>query len=325
MPTPKVSVVIPVYGVEPYIEKCVRSLFEQTLDSLEYIFVNDYTPDASMDIVNRVAQEYPRRKEQLVIINHPHNMGGAKARESGIKAATGEYIIHCDSDDWVDTHMYQDLYEKAKREELDCLICSAVYQTDGTNHQKLQQNVPHEKFAFVEALLYCKTPVALYSFLVKREIYQSPEMMLPICHMMEDRVYSLEIICLTRNYGYTDTPYYYYRMRPDSICGDVSEKNLLNSFSQGWENMALIESFLSKRGLREQYQGPLSYSRFFTITWLLLPLVKQNNSYHSLFAKYFFSVRPSLLRSNRISFTIKLVCILISLGLYPLYPHRSEK
>ena len=97
MSTPKVSVIIPVYNVEPHIERCARSLFEQTLEEIEYIFVNDCTPDASMRILQNVLENYAQRKNQIIIINQPYNMGAAKAREIGIKAASGEYIIHCDS------------------------------------------------------------------------------------------------------------------------------------------------------------------------------------------------------------------------------------
>jgi glycosyltransferase involved in cell wall biosynthesis len=287
--------------------------------------VNDCTPDASMDIVNRVAQEYPRRKEQLVIINHPHNMGGAKARESGIKAAKGEYIIHCDSDDWVDTHMYQDLYEKAKQKELDCLICSTYYETDGSSCVKTRWEVPLDKYKFIEQLLHWKTPAEVYNFLVKREIYQSSRLMIPTFHMAEDRAYALQIMYFVKRYDFTDIPYYYRLKRSDSICGDHSQDGLIRSFHQAWENLNLMETFLKENNLLDRYAQGLSYCRYRMIIWLLLPLVQQNNSYHSLFAKYFFSVRLSLLRSNSISLTRKLVCTLISLGLYPLFPHRSEK
>ena len=77
---PKVSVSVPIYNVEKYIEKCVRSLFEQTLDDIEYIFVNDCTPDKSMDILRRVLVEYPQRQEQVKVIDHKVNKGSATVR-----------------------------------------------------------------------------------------------------------------------------------------------------------------------------------------------------------------------------------------------------
>ena len=99
---PKVSVIIPVYGVEKYIEKCARSLFEQTLDDIEYLFVDDCTPDKSVDILKHILEEYPHRKSQVVIHRMEQNSGQAVVREWGVKNAKGDFIIHCDSDDWVD-------------------------------------------------------------------------------------------------------------------------------------------------------------------------------------------------------------------------------
>ena len=110
----KVSVCIPVYGVEKYIERCARSLFEQTMsDGIEFIFVNDCTPDKSIEILEKVLAEYPHRKKQTQIINHEKNSGLVAARKTGLAHATGEYIIHCDSDDWVDVDFYQVMYETA--------------------------------------------------------------------------------------------------------------------------------------------------------------------------------------------------------------------
>ena len=87
---PKVSVIVPVYKVEKYIEKCVRSLFGQTLDDIEYIFVNDCTPDASMEVLQNVLEEYPARKSQVKIFNHTINTGQSGARRDGMRMATGK-------------------------------------------------------------------------------------------------------------------------------------------------------------------------------------------------------------------------------------------
>ena len=90
----KVSVCIPVYGVEKYIERCARSLFEQTLDSMEYVFVDDCSPDNSIEIMQKVLEEYPHRQEQVKIIRHEVNQGVGAARNHAVAACTGNYIIH---------------------------------------------------------------------------------------------------------------------------------------------------------------------------------------------------------------------------------------
>ena len=89
----KVSVIIPVFNAGKYIEHCVRSLFEQTLDSIEYIFVDDCSPDNSMDILYRVLEEYPHRKDDVVVISHTSNTGQSGARKDGMSVASGEYTI----------------------------------------------------------------------------------------------------------------------------------------------------------------------------------------------------------------------------------------
>ena len=127
---PKVSVIIPVYGVKKYIERCARSLFEQTLDDIEYIFVDDSTPDNSISILRKVLSEYPNREKQVKILHHEKNKGLAQARQTGLKIASGEYIAHCDSDDWVDVHMYEEMYNKAIEEDADVVVCDYVVTND---------------------------------------------------------------------------------------------------------------------------------------------------------------------------------------------------
>ena len=110
---PKVSVIIAVYGAEKYIERCARSLFEQTLNDIEYIFVDDCSPDKSIEILISVLDDYPHRKKQVRIIRNHSNLGVGGTRTVGMKAATGDYLIHCDPDEGVEHNMYELLYNKA--------------------------------------------------------------------------------------------------------------------------------------------------------------------------------------------------------------------
>ena len=123
---PKVSIIIPIYNVEKYIEQCMRSLFEQSLDDIEYIFVNDCSQDKSMSILLNVIKEYPHRINKIKIINHEQNQGQASARTSGMKAMTGEYMIHCDPDDWVDVDMLETMYNSATKNNADIICCNWI-------------------------------------------------------------------------------------------------------------------------------------------------------------------------------------------------------
>jgi glycosyltransferase involved in cell wall biosynthesis len=167
--TPKVSVIIPVYNSARYFEKCLRSLFEQTLDSIEYIFINDETSDNSMDLLQKVLIEYPKRQGQIRIINHIQNMGTGQSRKDGMKSATGLYVIHCDSDDWIDTDMYERMYQKALEEDADIVMCHHVLEY---KHKQIRVEVKLINVYGKVAII--KDPPLFFSLstrLVKRNLY----------------------------------------------------------------------------------------------------------------------------------------------------------
>lgn len=168
---PKVSVIVPVYNVSAYIEKCASSLFAQTLDDIEYIFVNDCTPDDSVEKIERTLESFPERVPQTRIVTMPANGGQATVRRQGAILATGDYIIHCDSDDWADLDLYESLYNKAIEDNADIVVCDEI------NEEK-EGPVPH----LVPDLPQCcrdvvrdfyKQPIGMFCHnkLVRRSLY----------------------------------------------------------------------------------------------------------------------------------------------------------
>lgn len=115
----KVSILIPVYGVERYIERCARSLMEQSYHDIEYVFVNDCTPDNSIQVLSSTVEQYPHRKSQVHIINHETNKGLAAARQTAIDASTGDAIMFVDSDDYIKTNTVECLVEVMKSSHVD--------------------------------------------------------------------------------------------------------------------------------------------------------------------------------------------------------------
>ena len=107
-----VSILVPIYKVEPYIERCLRSLFEQSYTNLEYIFVDDCSPDRSCDILLRILEEYPLRKDASKILHHRNNRGSAAARNTALDNATGRFICMVDSDDWLEKNAIDVLVRK---------------------------------------------------------------------------------------------------------------------------------------------------------------------------------------------------------------------
>ena len=122
---PKVSIIVPVYNVEKYLKRCVRSLKKQTLEDIEIILVDDSSTDASLEICKEMAAEDSRIK-----VIHKLNEGAGFARNAALDVATGEYIGFVDSDDFVEPDMYETLYQKAEEYSSD-LVMSGVLFVDG--------------------------------------------------------------------------------------------------------------------------------------------------------------------------------------------------
>ena len=219
---PKVSVIVPVYNVEQFIERCVRSLFEQTLDDLEYIFINDCTPDKSIEVLASPLEDYPSRKEQVKIIEMPVNSGQAKVRKIGIEAATGDYIIHCDSDDWVDVTIYEKMWKKATEEHLDMVVCGYVI-TDGTKIISTHYN----EFKGFKSLQHgiIADEVKSYSCtkLIKRDYFKHVKIW-PKCNFMEDVAIITPITFQCKFIGKIDEPLYFYFYNSSGITNGSNAK-----------------------------------------------------------------------------------------------------
>ena len=117
----KVSVIVPVYNVEKYISKCLDSLVNQTLKDIEIIVVNDGSPDNSQKIIDEYVKKYPDKVKSYI----KENGGQGSARNYGIELSTGEYIGFVDSDDFVELDMFEKMYNKAKQDNSDIVICGS--------------------------------------------------------------------------------------------------------------------------------------------------------------------------------------------------------
>ena len=128
MQSSKVTVIVPVYNTESFLPACVKSMMAQTLKELEIIFVDDGSTDSSGKLCDKYAEQ-----DNRVRVIHKPNGGVASARQAGLDAATGEYVIWADSDDWVDPDMYEKMYEKAKETNADLVACGYKKEfSDGT-------------------------------------------------------------------------------------------------------------------------------------------------------------------------------------------------
>ena len=207
---PLVSVLIPIYRVEKYIEKCARSIFEQTYNNLEIIFINDCSTDNSVSILNTILKDYPNRKLQTKIINHKINKGLAAARRTGLLAASGYYIQNYDSDDYVDADMIRQMVSTAQKDDADITICDFLYVYN--NSQKhIHVNPSLTTNRLLKQIISGEVHSSVCNKLIKRELYVDNNIY-PIdgLDMNEDLSVMFRLVYYAKSVAYISQPLYCY-------------------------------------------------------------------------------------------------------------------
>ena len=138
MQNPKVSIIVPVYNAEKYLERCVNSLRNQTLKDIEIILVDDSSTDASLEICNQMAIDDSRIK-----VIHKANEGAGLARNAALAIASGEYIGFVDSDDFVEFNMFETLYDKAVMYSSDLVMSGVIFVDGNMFSEKVNVSVKH--------------------------------------------------------------------------------------------------------------------------------------------------------------------------------------
>lgn len=258
---PKVSVIIPVYKAEKTIEKCVRSLMEQTLEDIEYIFIDDCGGDRSMEIISEIVKEYPAREPQVKVIKMEHNSGTAEVRKRGVLAASGEYLIHCDSDDWVEPDAYQMMYERCKSDNLDMAISDYWLDADEWIRYWGQQFDGHD---LIPVLMDNHLSASLWNKMVCTSICQSSNFVFPVESICEDFVFTLQYILRSKRVGFIDKGLYHYNWNPNSIVHDNSKEGTIERFRQIVINVQTGFDLLEKECLAEKYNSAIICQKYFT-------------------------------------------------------------
>lgn len=224
----KVSVIIPIYKVEAFIERCATTLMEQTLREVEYIFVDDATPDRSIQILKEVVARYPNRKEQVRIVHHAENKGLPAARNTGLALATGEYIFHCDSDDYVELTMLEEMYNTAKAQDADIVWCD-WYLTFAENEWYMKQPSFETPMEALKAMLSGGMKYNVWNKLVRRSLYTDNDIQFPAGYGMGEDMTMMMLFAHAKKVTYIPQAYYHYI------------KTNTNAFSQTYSDKHLVE------------------------------------------------------------------------------------
>ena len=304
---PKVSVIVPIYNVEKYIEKCATSLFEQTLEEIEYIFVNDCTPDNSICVLENVIERYPSRKDNVCIVHHNVNKGLTSARNSGLEIAKGEYIAHCDSDDWVDRDAYKKMYEMAKSHHADVCVCDMnMVFPEGVVCESTPKTTVSKSSYLKSWISNGMTP--LWIMISARSLYQNNNLLCPRgVTYCEDFHMTVRLLHYASNIVKVQEPLYYYnRLNVTSLL------NERKSSAQAEETKVYVDiiEFFRKEKVDDTYEREMAWRLLKSLQLLCF----DNNRYEefrSLYVgknKYILSCPPFFC-----NFKVKVMMLMLSL------------
>ena len=242
---PKVSVIVPVYNVEKYVEKCLKSLVNQTMQEIEIIVVDDGSKDGSKSIVDNYIKKYPDKIKYL----YKENGGLSSARNFAIPYANGEYIAFLDSDDYAEPTMYEEMYNLAKKEDADMVDCDFIWEYP--NKQKYDYGVVYNrKKKEIE-----KARVVEWNKLIKREIIDSEKIEFPFGLRYEDVEFFYKLVPSLNKIAFLKKYFIHYVQRENSIANTQNTKT-----KDIFKVLNNVIEFYKNKGYYDEYKEELEYT-----------------------------------------------------------------
>jgi len=219
----KVSVIVPVYNSENYIEKCILSIVNQTLKDIEIIIIDDGSTDNSFEIIKKYQKEY----SNIIKIKNIKNSGASNARNIGIEMSEGEYIGFVDSDDYIENTMYEKLYNKAKCENSDIVICAYFSETELKikkrqlgNLEQYGKSIKENPYIFEYGVPYIWNKIFRRELITSTNIKFNTEL-----RIFEDLEFVYKIYLHANKISKVDeTLYHYIKQNTNSLTAKFSDK-----------------------------------------------------------------------------------------------------
>ena len=252
----KVSIIVPVYNVEKYIDKCLDSLVNQTLKDIQIIIVNDGSKDDSIKIIKEYQEKYGNKIKYL----EKENGGLSDARNYGIPYAEGEYIAFLDSDDYIEKNAYEEMYNIAKKEEADMVECDFYWEYPN----KRKEDIGIRYFDKKEMITNIR--VVAWNKLIKREIINENKILFPKGYRYEDVEFTYKLIPHLNKVKFLEKPCIHYIQRDNSIANTQNERT-----KEIFDVLENVINYYKENGIYVKYKEELEYiyTRFLLCSSLL--------------------------------------------------------
>lgn len=233
----KISIIIPIYNIDDYLDRCVSSVINQTYKDLQIICVNDGSTDNSLNILQRYADEDKR----IVIVNQD-NGGAPSARKAGLEIADGEFIFYLDGDDFIPNNAIEILVNKQKETNADIVIGDFKYYKSDTDSVLFDEY----KFDTISGINYTKYLLEVRAFfmwgkIIRRSINKNIEIPLDIKYT-EDAIAMIQLAVKAKKVARINKVVYFYVQKNNSITSKISKQNLI----QWYQSTLYVENYLIK-------------------------------------------------------------------------------
>lgn len=256
---PKVSIIVPIYGVEKYLKQCVDSILAQTLQDIEVILVDDGSPDKCPQIID----EYAKSDKRVVAIHQP-NGGYGVAVNHGISVATGEYIGIIESDDWIEPNMYQELYKNAHKNNTD-ITKGGFYKYDSTlpagqqdeywyNRYQDLKDAPSGVFSIEEYPLLASFHASIWSSIYKSDFIKQQQVNESRSASYQDFPFMIEAVCRANRITVDPRPFVHYRMETGQNSSTMrNDKRLILMADQCLIGRDILHKYNKYETLKEEF------------------------------------------------------------------------
>ena len=261
----KVSVLVPFFKVEQYVGRCVESLFTQTYQNIEYVFVNDSSPDKSMEVINDYIVKYGVADKCKMIV-HEKNLGISASRNDCLDNMTGDYFLYVDSDDYIDKDMVELLVEAAIKEDADIAGCGYIEEYDDHSIE-FPQKYTNDHDEMLRAITVLTIKGVMWKLLIRCSIVNDNKVrFMPEKNMVDDYLFCCQVFYYAQRFAGVDKcMYHYIQFNPNNY----SHRAIYNINHQA-EAIRETEKFYKEKGVYHIVEKELNQRKFISKLPLLL-------------------------------------------------------
>ena len=260
---PKISVIIPVYNVEDYIDECLKSVVTQTFDDFEVLVINDGSPDKSQKIIDRYVKKYP-----FVHTFLKKNGGLSSARNYGLKRAKSDYVYFLDGDDFIAPDLLSKCYEVIQKNKSD-IVYFDFYEYYNPDKTRVMKGIKDSTIIGKEK--YMISPPAAWNKVFKRSLFLDHDILFPEGLWYEDLATTPRLLLFANHIDYVEVPLYYYRQREGSIMNTVNPKMF-----QMYDVLEILRNFFVSHNSFQNYYSVLTILSLLNLDFVNLTLATSN-------------------------------------------------